>query len=64
MKKLIALTLALCLLLALSACTVNQTTTGSANNEALAKIPAVEDLTKTDTSKIIGLEDGVLTVGM
>ena len=30
----------------------------------LANVPAVEDLTGTDTSKIIGLEDGVLTVGM
>ena len=30
----------------------------------LSNVPAVEDLTGTDTSKIIGLEDGVLTVGM
>ena len=30
----------------------------------LANVPAVEDLTGTDTTKIIGLEDGVLTVGM
>ena len=64
MKKLIALTLALCLLLALCACTNNQTTTNGGANELLANVPAVEDLTKTDTSKIIGLEDGVLTVGM
>ena len=33
-------------------------------NEYMANVPAVEDLTGTDTSKIIGLEDGVLTVGM
>ena len=64
MKKLIALTLSLCLLLALCACTNNQTTTNGGANELLANVPAVEDLTKTDTSKIIGLEDGVLTVGM
>ena len=34
------------------------------SNQYLANVPAVEDLTGTDTSKIIGLEDGVLTVGM
>ena len=33
-------------------------------DQYLANVPAVEDLTGTDTSKIIGLEDGVLTVGM
>ena len=42
---------------------------GSNGNEIdsqtyLANVPAVEDLTATDTAKIIGLEDGVLTVGM
>jgi len=36
----------------------------AAANQYLANVPAVEDLTGTDTSKIIGLEDGVLTVGM
>ena len=30
----------------------------------LSNVPAVENLTGTDTSKIIGLEDGILTVGM
>lgn len=30
----------------------------------LATVPNVENLTETDTSKIVGLEDGVLTVGM
>lgn len=33
-------------------------------DEYMADVPDVLDLTKTDTSKIIGLEDGVLTVGM
>ena len=33
-------------------------------SDYLANVPAVEDLTGTDTTKIIGLEDGVLTVGM
>ena len=33
-------------------------------DQYMANVPKVEDLTGTDTSKIIGLEDGVLTVGM
>ena len=33
-------------------------------DDYLLKVPPVQDLTDTDTSKIIGLEDGVLTVGM
>ena len=33
-------------------------------NEYLANVPPVEDLTSMDTSRILGLEDGVLTVGM
>ena len=33
-------------------------------DDYLANVPNVEDLTGTDTTKIIGLEDGVLTVGM
>ena len=33
-------------------------------DDYMADVPDVLDLTKTDTSKIIGLEDGVLTVGM
>ena len=30
-------------------------------DDYLSNVPAVEDLTGTDTTKIIGLEDGVLT---
>ena len=33
-------------------------------NDYLLKLPPVQNLTGTDTSKIVGLEDGVLTVGM
>ena len=33
-------------------------------DDYLLTVPPVQDLTDTDTSKIIGLEDGVLTVGM
>lgn len=33
-------------------------------NDYLANVPAVQNLTATDTTKILGLEDGVLTVGM
>ncbi len=65
MKKLIALVMALVMVAALAACggkdTVEDTKPGS---EALATVPPVEDLTATDTSKIMGVEDGVLTVGM
>lgn len=39
--------------------------TGKVNaDDYLLRVPPVENLTETDTSKIIGLEDGVLTVGM
>ena len=39
--------------------------TGKVNaDDYLLRVPPVEKLTETDTSKIIGLEDGVLTVGM
>ena len=63
MRRLIALTLALMMALSLVACAPannNEETAGAPT----ATIPPVEDLTGTDTSKIIGLEDGVLTVGM
>ena len=55
--------LAAMMLLTLAACAPSNNG-GAANNAPTATIPAVEDLTATDTSKIIGLEDGVLTVGM
>ena len=63
MRRILAIALAAMMLLTLAAC-------GTENNEGTtpitptATIPPVEDLTATDTSKIIGLEDGVLTVGM
>ena len=53
--------LALVLALSLTACGGSE----SGNDAGVElNIPAVEDLTGTDTSKILGLEDGVLTVGM
>ena len=64
MKKLIALLLAAVMVMSFAAC-------GSAGNDATnpnanpgVAVPPVEDLTGTDTSKILGVEDGVLTVGM
>ena len=69
MKKILALTLALVLSLGLCACgggsqePAEEPTGGDAQTETV-EIPPVEDLTGTDTSAIIGLEDGVLTVGM
>ena len=62
MKKILCIVMALAMILTLAACSA-QTNAGS-NDTPTATIPAVEDLTGTDTSKIIGLEDGVLTVGM
>ena len=64
MRRILAIALSLMLALSLIACAPSN---GSGNETAgvpTATIPAVEDLTGTDTSKIIGLEDGVLTVGM
>ena len=62
MKKILCIVMALAMILTLAACSA-QTNAGS-NDAPTATIPAVEDLTGTDTSKIIGLEDGKLTVGM
>ena len=62
MKKFLCIVMALAMILSLAACST-QTNVGS-NETPTATIPAVEDLTGTDTSKIIGLEDGKLTVGM
>ena len=62
MRRLITIVMTLALALSLVACAPAQTPAG--NNAPAATIPPVEDLTGTDTSKIIGLEDGVLTVGM
>ena len=62
MKKILCIVMALAMILTLAACSA-QTNAGS-NETPTATIPAVEDLTGIDTSKIIGLEDGKLTVGM
>ncbi len=51
-------------MLGLTACSGNKDTGKIDPADYLADVPAIEDLTGTDTSKIIGLEDGVLTVGM
>ena len=63
MRRLFAMILAAMMLLTLAACAPS-TNEGTTPNAPTATIPPVEDLTGTDTSKIIGLEDGVLTVGM
>ena len=62
MKKILCIVMALAMILTLAACSA-QTNAGS-NETPTVTIPAVEDLTGIDTSKIIGLEDGKLTVGM
>ena len=62
MKKILCIVMALAMVLSLAACSAP--TNADGNETPTATIPAVEDLTGTDTSKIIGLEDGVLTVGM
>ena len=62
MKKILCIVMALAMILTLAACSA-QTNAGS-NDTPTVTIPAVEDLTGTDTSKIIGLEDDKLTVGM
>lgn len=62
MKKMIALALTLMMVWSMAACSAGSATNG--NLENLPTIAPVEDLSHIDTSKIIGLEDGVLTVGM
>ena len=62
MKKILCIVMALAMVLSLAACSAP--TNADGDKTPTATIPAVEDLTGTDTSKIIGLEDGVLTVGM
>ncbi|MBQ7288559.1 MAG: transporter substrate-binding domain-containing protein [Clostridia bacterium] len=67
MKRIVAILLTLALVMSFAACGTTQSNTdkgGSDPQKLLESVPAVEDLTGTDTSTIIGLEDGVLTVGM
>jgi len=63
MRRIFAMLLAAMMLLTLAACAPSEAS-GGENANPTATIPPVEDLTGTDTSKIIGLEDGKLTVGM
>lgn len=63
MRRILAIALAAMMLLTLTACGTSNNE-GTTPNTPTATVPPVEDLTGTDTSKIIGLEDGVLTVGM
>ena len=68
MRRMIALCMAACMALSLTACGSKDAPSGSAGQSASQQetvtIPPVEDLTGVDTSSIPGLEDGVLTVGM
>ena len=66
MKRIVSLVVILMLIAALVVAAVfGARNSGEVSpDEYLMDVPAVQDLTSTDTSKIIGLEDGVLTVGM
>ena len=69
MKKILALLLALVMAFGLVACSSDEpessgTPDPTGTPAPQVTIPPVEDLTGTDTSSILGLEDGVLTVGM
>ncbi len=64
MRRITAMLLAVLMMLALTACGGKSETPAENNAAASVNVPAVEDLTSVDTSKIVGLEDGVLTVGM
>ena len=73
MRRMIALCMAACMALTLTACGSKDAPSGSAgqgsqsssaSQQETVTVPPVEDLTGVDTSSIPGLEDGVLTVGM
>ena len=66
MRRMISLVIAVTLIAALmlTACSSDKNAEKINAADYLGNVPAVEDLTGTDTTKIIGLEDGVLTVGM
>ena len=66
MKRMISLVVVLLLIAALVvAAAYGRKNSNVVNPDGYLKnVPAVQDLTGTDTSKIVGLEDGVLTVGM
>ena len=73
MRRMIALCMAACMALSLTACGSKDAPSGSAgqtsqsssaSQQETVTVPPVEDLTGVDTSSIPGLEDGVFTVGM
>ena len=64
MRKMLAIVLSLVMALSLAACAPSNGEAGDTVNENAPTVPPVADLTGTDTSTIIGLEDGKLTVGM
>ena len=64
MRRIAAIVLTLALMVSFAACAPSQDEGKVNPQDYLAKVPAVADLTATDTSTIIGVEDGVLTVGM
>ncbi len=64
MKRIVCLVMATLMVLSMAACGNGSGSDKINADDYLADVPAVEDLTATDTTKIIGLEDGVLTVGM
>ena len=70
MKRLLTLALAFAMTLSLAACggggdsETNNNKEVNSDSVPQVEIPEVEDLSATDTSKIPGLEDGVLTIGM
>ena len=66
MKRIVSLVVMLLLIAALVVAIIfGKGNSNEVNPDTYLKnVPAVQDLTATDTSKIIGLEDGVLTVGM
>ncbi len=66
MRRLIAMLMALCLVLSMSAAAfaAEAEEAEEAEEAAEVEIPDVPDFTDVDTSAIPGVEDGVLTVGM
>ena len=64
MKRIVCLLIALMMVMSMAACGGIGDSNKVNADDYLKDVPAVENLKDTDTSKIIGLEDGVLTVGM
>ncbi len=64
-RRSLALLMAAVMALTLAACSSGDSnSTPSGNGGSTVEVPPVEDLTGVDTSAIVGVEDGVLTVGM